>query len=200
MAKNLEDNIQDASGQPDFKFFNELYAKYYKGFVRFAQSYVGDHAAAEDFVAEAFMAYWNNRDNVAPDSNIRAYIMTILKNKCLNHLRHEGLKDKNLRRMNNDSIWELELRISTLEACDPQEIFSSEIQALVDGTVQSLPRKTLEVFVMSRYQNKSNREIAEYLGISVKGVEFHITKALSILKEQLKDYLPALIFIYFAGN
>ena len=43
---------------------------------------------------------------------------------------------------------------------------------------------------MSRFQNKSNKEIGQLLGITVKGVEFHMTKALRVLRQNLKDYYP----------
>ena len=88
------------------------------------------------------------------------------------------------------------LKITTLEACDPEELFSSEAQRLIDETLESLPEKTRTIFIMSRYENKTHKEIAEHLGLSTKSIEFHISKALGVLRKRLKDYLPFfLIFL-----
>lgn len=83
---------------------------------------------------------------------------------------------------------ELALRISTLEACDPDKLFCDEIQALVQEAISELPPTSREVFILSRMKNLPNKEIALRLDISVKTVEFHITRSLKQLRVQLKDY------------
>jgi RNA polymerase sigma-70 factor (ECF subfamily) len=100
----------------------------------------------------------------------------------------------------NCAQWELDFRINTLEACDPAEIFSAEIQKIVSDTLSEMSQRTLEIFVLSRYKNKSHKEIAEKLGITTKGVEFHISKALSLLRLKLKDYLSLWIALFFMLN
>ena len=67
---------------------------------------------------------------------------------------------------------------------------SHEIQALVQRALAALPVQTREVLLRSRYHSQSNKEIAAALGISVKAVEYHITKALRVLRVVLKDYFP----------
>ena len=57
-----------------------------------------------------------------------------------------------------------------------------------------MPNQSRQIFIFSRYQNTPNKKIAEQLGISVKSVEFHITKALKILRTELKDYLVSILF------
>jgi len=91
--------------------------------------------------------------------------------------------------------WELNLRIATLEACNPEKLFTDELQSLVDKALETLPEQTREIFVRSRYNNQSHKEIAVALGISTKTVEFHITKALKVLRVALKDYFPLLAFL-----
>lgn len=179
----------------ELKTFNKLYTEYRTRFVRFANTYVRDGSVAEDIATEAFMVYWENRANLNSDSNIPAYILTVVKNKCLNHLEHVKVQHRTLGNMQEHANWELNIRITTLAACNPEELFSADVQKIIDSTLNNLPKKTLEVFRLSRYYNKSNKEIAEMLNITVKGVEFHITKALSELRKGLKDYLH--IFLAF---
>ena len=91
---------------------------------------------------------------------------------------------------------ELNIRISTLEACDPEEIFSHEIRTIIHNTLQSMPAQTRRIFEMSRFENKTVKEIAEETNITAKGVEYHITKALKVLRINLKDYLPLFYFLF----
>lgn len=170
---------------------------YNSSFIRFANSYVRDIAIAEDIVTDAFMSYWEHKSDISSESNIPAYILTTVKNKCLNYLKHRDLKLRTLNEIQEHAFWELGLRISTLEVCNPEELFSTEVQEIIDKTLKDLPEKTYEVFVQSRYKNKSHKEIADFLQITTKGVEFHITKALSKLRENLKDYVLTIILLFF---
>lgn len=173
--------------------FNRLFTEYHGRFVRFARSYLQDDATAEDVAVDGILYYWENRRSLASDTNIPAYILEVIKHKCLNHLRHlrvreeveQGLYELQLRTNN--------LRIATLEACNPEEIFSQEAQQLVDEALREMPEKTRRIFLMSRYEERTYPEIADALGLSVKSVEFHISKALKLLRIRLKDYLPVML-------
>lgn len=178
----------------DLKAFNKLFTDYQGRFIRFATMYVRDTGAAEDFVIEALMFYWENRHTLAPDSNVPAYILTIIKHKCINYLQHVRIREDVSERLQNHAAWELRTRISTLEACNPEELFSAEAQEIVNQTLAALPEQTRRIFRMSRYENKTNKEIAETLGMTVKGVEYHMARALKKLHASLKDYLPVLLF------
>lgn len=180
----------------ELKSFNQLFTDYQGRFIRFANTYVRDIAVAEDFTIEALMYYWENRHTLETDSNAPAYILTIIKNKCLNYLQHLQVRDEVSEFLQNHATWELNTRISSLEACDPKELFTIEAEEIVNKTLASLPKQTRQIFMMSRYENKSHKEIAENLGITTKGVEYHISKALKALHVNLKDYFPLLFFLY----
>ncbi|GAE17075.1 hypothetical protein IX307_000041 [Bacteroides pyogenes] len=179
----------------DIISFNRLFTENHARFVRFASTYVDDRMAAEDIVMEAMMYYWENRCRLDIGTNSSAYIFTAIKNKCLNYLR-----DKQYRRQVSDQLmehasWKLSLQLATLEACDPEELFSDEIERLVNEALGRLPETTRRIFIMSRFEEKSHREIAAEMNMSVKGVEYHISKATSVLKHALKDFLPILLFL-----
>ena len=91
--------------------------------------------------------------------------------------------------------YELSVRISSLEACNPDKIFMEDIGRIVEETLSQLPQQTRVIFQMSRNEGKSNMEIASEISISEKTVEYHITKSLKALRLSLKDYLP--IFLFF---
>ena len=92
---------------------------------------------------------------------------------------------------------ELEIRISTLEITNPDKIFAEDIQRIVRETLEKLPEQTRVIFEMNRFQNLSKKEIAEKLGISIKGIDYHISKALKCLRENLQDYFPIIFFLFF---
>jgi len=169
--------------------FNKLFSDYQGRFIRFASSFIRDPVVAEDITVDSFMYYWENRHLLPHETNIPAYILTTIKHKCLNYLEHIRVREEYAKEARAHAVWELSLRISTLEACEPKELFTQEIQNLVDKTLASLPEQSRRVFIMSRYENKSHKEIASVLKITVKGVEYHISKVLGLLRTVLKEYL-----------
>ncbi|MDR1161407.1 MAG: RNA polymerase sigma-70 factor [Tannerellaceae bacterium] len=170
--------------------FKQLFVNYYGRFVRFADTYVRNRAVAEDFTTEAFMHYWEHRDSLGADLNVPAYILTIIKNKSLNYLEHLQVREATAEKIRGHAEWELHTRITTLEACNPGELFATEVREIVTKALASMPAKTREIFELSRFQNKSYKEIASQLDLSEKSIEFHISKAIKLLRSKLKDYLP----------
>lgn len=169
--------------------FNKLYTEYSRRFIRFARSYVQTDEEAEDIVNDSFMYYWENRATI-DNSNLAAYLLTMVKHRCLNHLKRQVLEEQIKSDFHFLEEWELQLKITSLEVCNPNMLMSHEIQALVQRALAALPVQTREVLLRSRYHSQSNKEIAAALGISVKAVEYHITKALRVLRVVLKDYFP----------
>ncbi len=177
--------------------FNQLFNEYYERFIRFAMSYVRDRQIAEDFVSEAFTSYWEKKDNLLPDTKPQAYILTIIKNKCLNHLQLVQVRQRAEKEINRHQNWLLNINITTLQACDPELIFAEEIRQIVDKTLEMLPRKTRQIFVMNRYQGLSYKDIAEKIHISTKAIEYHISKALQYFRVSLKDFICLVPFLFY---
>ena len=155
--------------------FNSIYERNYRRSFLFTKSYVHDDMAAEDIVAESLVKYWRLSLSQEAETS-ETLLLTILKNKALDYLRHKVIHESAIENIMELNDRELNIRVSTLEACDPEEIFSHEIQ--------------------SRFENKTVKEIAEETNITAKGVEYHITKALKVLRINLKDYLPLFYFLF----
>lgn len=177
-----------------YSTFSEFFHENQEKFLSFAYSYIRDRQEAEDILMESMITLWENRDKWEEDSNLHGLLLTIIKNKALNYLAHLQVRLRAEEEINSHSQRELDLRISTLEACEPDAIFDSEIQHIVQKALKRMPNQSRQIFILSRYQNTPNKKIAEQLGISVKSVEFHITKALKILRTELKDYLVSILF------
>lgn len=182
------------------KDFNRVYERNYRRSFLFAKSYVHDDLVAEDIAAESLFKYWQ----ICKDSEeevSEAMLVTILKNKAIDYLRAEMRKQLALEDMAETAMRNLEIQVSALEACDPNELFSEEIQRIIQQTLKRLPEQTREIFWLSRYENLSVKEIAERQKLTPKAVEYHITKSLKVLRLALKDYLPLwLIWFYWYQN
>lgn len=177
--------------------FNELFSVYRNRFILFAISYVDNKEAAEDIVMDSFMYYWEKRKELDDTSNIPGYILTTIKHKCLNYLKHKLHVEKTHSEIKSHQSRVIELNISSLEACEPQELFAKELEALIMDTLNQLPEPSRTIFIKSRLKNKTYKEIGHDLNISEKSIEYHLTKAIKILKENLKDYLHLLILLSF---
>jgi len=188
LIKNLKEN--------DIKTYNLLYRRYYTRIYDFANSYVRDSFTADNLVQDAFMALWENRGKLASDTNIPSYLLTIVKNKALNYLCHIKTKIKVEGNIQEHYLRELELRCATLSSCNPELMFRADVENIIKDTIESLPEQCRKTIILSRFEGLSNKEIADKMNISLKGVEYHITKALKMLKENLKDYLTCLFFFF----
>lgn len=178
-----------------FSSFDEIYLAYRTKFIRFALFYVSNRQVAEDIVTDSFVYYWENKFRLPEDTNVPAYILTCVKNRCLTFLRDSQLHQDILSGLQELEEWKLHLKISSLEACEPFDLFTLEMHELVNQAMSRLPEKTRRIFLMSRMGDLSHKEIAERTGLSVKTVEFHITKAIKLLRNYLKDYAFLAFFL-----
>ncbi|MDR1884200.1 MAG: RNA polymerase sigma-70 factor [Prevotella sp.] len=173
--------------------FKKFYIHYYDRCFLFAKSYVHNDLAAEDIAAEALIKLWE-LSGIEEIENPLKLLYVILKNRALDYLKHEKIKNDALISISTCTKRELEIRISTLEASNPDRIFANDIQNILQTTISNLPEQTRLIFKMSRFKNMSKKEIAAHFNITVKGVDYHISKALLSLRKNLKDYFP---FFYF---
>lgn len=180
----------------DLYQFNSFFIENQQRLIHFATVYVHDTMVAEDCVIETMIELWERRQSLPDKTSLVAWILTVLKNKCIDHLRRE----RRLQHLDNnsDTIWELNERIVALQDFNPHEIFTQEIRDIIDRTLDSLSPQAKQIFILSTYENKSHEEIASMTHLSLRGVEYHLYRAKDALRLSLKDYLPAtILFVYF---
>ncbi|MCB0489000.1 MAG: RNA polymerase sigma-70 factor, partial [Cyclobacteriaceae bacterium] len=161
------------------KLFRELFAP----LCGFSMKYVRDLDEAKNLVHEAFVALWEKFESLPADTNYRSYLYTSVRNKSLNYLRDR----------------KMHLSVETVEdhAVDnaSDQLISNELEREITMAINSLPEKCRIIFEMSRFEELKYAEIADKLGLSVKTVEAQMSKALSILRRHLADFLSLLIFL-----
>ncbi len=165
--------------------FDFFFNYYYPGLCVYAQNLIFiAEEDAKDLVQDVFLKFWNNRNKITIHNSVRAYLFTSIKNKCLDYLK----KAKKSLNLNED--------IALVDQADAsfETFVLSELEALFAASLEKLPERCREVFELSRFEGLKNREIAEKLNLSEKTIENQMTKALRILKTELRDYLPLFFF------
>lgn len=168
--------------------FNELFKEYHQRSFLFARSLVHINEVAEDIASEALIVLWE-RMNVEIVQSPKSFLFRVVKNKALDYLKHQKVLKRFVESIDEWNGKQLQQHMNTLDKRDEEVLFSKEIKEIAAKTLECLPKKTREVFVLSRHQHLCGKKIAEELGITVKGVEYHITKALKVMTVNLKDYI-----------
>jgi RNA polymerase sigma-70 factor (ECF subfamily) len=157
----------------------------------FCCKYVDDKELARDFVQECFIGLWENFGSV--DLSHESYLFTSVRNRCLSHIRSRKAY------VEYEEFVKLRLREIEFHPETPEpltDLYLRELNEVLHNSIEKLPNKCRQIFRMSRYEGLKNQEIAERLNISVRTVETQIYNALKILKDDLKDYLPAYLIIF----
>lgn len=180
--------------------FGRLYSKYNPRFIEVAYRYVRDRGVAEDLVSDSFMAFWEERDRLPEDVNVPGYVLTIVKNKCLNHLKSRLLHLQIEKKLHSTQQRLIQSDIHALTACNPTNLFTQEMRMMLDRAIGRMPELTRKVFEGSRYENKSYKELAEELNIAFTHVNFEMRRALKILREEFRDYMATFIMLLGISN
>lgn len=193
ISKTIEKNILERLKEGDSKAFESVFKFWYEPMVNFANEYIADTESAKNIVQNIFMRLWEKHALVDPDSNLKSYIYMSTRNACLSHLRHLRVETTFFEKVKKNSE-DLQLNYEALYELDIEKIDFSDLEKLIQDTIDALPERCREVFLMSRYDELKNKEIAEKLDITVKAVEANITRALTKLRENTREYLPELVF------
>ncbi len=189
--KKLNDFFMLRFKNGDEKAFETVFKSDYNKIVGFCNQFVNDYDRAKNQAQEAFINLWLNREKIGTFNGIRSFLYTYAKSACLNYIRHEKVVSK----YNDKQLQQKEnlLNLEVLESFDFNSLEFLELEELILRSIDELPEKCRQVFVMSRFDGKTNREIAEELGVSVKSVEANMTRALKTLKSNLSEYLPLVL-------
>lgn len=154
--------------------FNALYLRYWEGLYRFAYGILGDEDQAKDILQDIFFAIWRNRESLEIRS-AAAYLYRAVRNEVMRALRNGQLTAAH------------EEYLAALPSPDTSEahLDVADLEDQVKETLEKLPRKSREVFYLSRFKELSNKEIAQQLSLSPRTVEWHISSALQCLRQSI---------------
>lgn len=172
------------------KQFEEMFRSFFADMCNVAYTVLKDKDLSHDIAQQVFINVWDKRDDLNFDVSAFSYLRRSTINLSLNHIEKHGKEvlesDFTQTRFDGDVV------------SDRSDYLPGEVDEAIKRAVEKLPQKAQTVFSLSRFQGMSNQEIADNLGISVKGVEKHISKSLKDLRFLLKPYLNYIeIFLIF---
>ena len=176
------------------KAFESVYLEFFDMLFHLASGYIGNRERARELVQDAFMKLWERREEIHNNTNIKNYLYTITKNSCLNYLREQEIIARNNR---DYLIPELKYRQEALQAFGDSFSDVESLLSVVEEAIDRLPENIRTTFKMNRYDNLTYQEIATRLDISPKTVEARISKALKLLRGDLKEYLPLIHMVFW---
>lgn len=167
--------------------FDELFRDHYSDLVHYAYRIFRDQSRSEDVVQDLFLDLWKKKAQLTGINSYSAYLKRATQNKCYDQLR----KDK------RRPILESEDRIDTNQKVSlsiEDELISEEKVQHIKNVVNSLPDKGRTVFMMSRFEGMSYKDIAESLEVSTKTVEYHMMQNLKFLRQALFFFVMWMFF------
>lgn len=172
----------------DEKAYMFLLDHYHRRLHVYALSLINDHALAEDIVQNVFLKTWQFRMKLNPKYTIQSFLYKSVYNEFINTYK----KNQSMSQLHHKYY---EYLNEIAEETDDNSLI--RMMDIVNGEMEKLPSKCYQIFVLSKREGLTNREIAEHLKLSVKTVESQITKAFGILRDRLGDKYSNILFLLF---
>lgn len=162
--------------------FDRIFLTHYGRVRDFIAGFVKSAVIAEELAQDVFMKLWEIRSSIDLQGDPGPYLYAAARNRALNHIRRKNVENSFiLEKTRSDGAGS--------ETSVEEDYYARETQLLVDMTVSAMPERRREIYELSRSKGLANDEIAEYLGISKKTVENHMTAALADLRRSIKSFV-----------
>jgi RNA polymerase sigma-70 factor (family 1) len=179
-------NVIEQFGSVNIEAFERVFHAYYKALVNYAKPILKDADDAEDIVQQVFIAVWEKRSTTDIHTSLRALLYKSVHNACLNKLKQQQVRSGYAKEV---------IQLHREQGTTEDHLQQKELQKKIEDALEQLPEQCAKIFKMSRFEHLKYQEIADKLSLSVKTVENQMGKALKIMREQLKEFLPLLVMI-----
>lgn len=176
-------------GRDKQEAFRVIYDNYYESLCFYANRMLNNLDESEDVVQNIIIKLWENRENLETIVNVKSYLFRATYNSCLNIISRLGKKQ-----IYQNESW---LKLKEIEMEERDSLVYAELEKIVNKLIDELPDQCQRVFKMNRFEEKSYKEIAQELNITVKAVEGNISRALQKMRLGLRDYLYLILLMYF---
>lgn len=167
--------------------FNRLFAER-KSFERIAFFQIGNEEEARDIVSRCFMSMWEHKDTLREDE-MKSYMFISVKNACMDYRRANTRHKKIFDDLTEKERGLMEFYSKAIESLDHELIFRNEVRSIMFRTMEQLPGLQKKIFILSRVNGLSYKEIAGKLGLSYKQVDKSLQKTMKTLRAALDEYL-----------
>ncbi len=172
----------------DVEAFDSIYNKYSGKLYVFGFKYLRSKDEAEELVQSIFLKVWENYKKLKKESSFKSYLFTIAYNEICNLFRKRNYQQKFI----NDSLYENSQSSYEIET----GIDNKSVLDHVHQIINELPEKQKTIFLKSRQEGKSTKEIAEEIGLSPGTVDNYISDALKFIRNRIQNEgLQVLLFL-----
>jgi RNA polymerase sigma-70 factor (ECF subfamily) len=175
----------------DSKGYQFLVTSYHIKLCVYANSLANDADLAEDIVQNVFMSIWKNRNKLKEQFAVKSYLYKSVYNEFIDQYR----KNKAVLTLEKKHIDALTYIVE-----DEDDTSIEKLINIVKNEIDKLPPKCKQTFLLSKEEGLTNVEIAEYLNVSIKSVEAHITKAFRLLRKSIGNKVEGILFLLFGRN
>lgn len=187
LKQDIEEQLVRNLKRNDIQAFNELFGYYGPRLYHFSYRYIRSESECEELVQEVFTRVWEKRSELKEDLSFRSYIFTIAFNIIRKYFRSCILAK---------SYYESGM-VDDFQLETSQKINFNSLKGRLDGLVSMLPLRRREIFMKSRMEGLSIREIADEMQISKKTVENQLTEALKFIRSHLTgERMAGILFLY----
>ena len=161
--------------------FDLIFKKYYNNLCRFAFSILKDADLSQSLVQNVFVKLWERRFVSGEINNLGGYLTIMVKNQIFDYIHDHNNQYQSLKKTSN----------SIPDESTENEILRKDFEECLIIALSKLPDRCRQAFELSRFENLTNKDVAEIMDISVKGVEGLIGRSLKILRVELREFLPS---------
>ena len=191
---NLEKSILKELKYGSKKAFEYVFKTYYASLCRYAEEILKDRQQAEDVVVNLFVIIWDDRKKIDIHSSIRSYLYRSAYNACLNVLRKKKTENKYRDFFIHHATYSKTHDYGS-SSYPLSSIIENELEEIIENVIADLPPRCKIIFLMSRIENLSHKEIAEKLKISENTVKCQIMNALKKIQAVIKNIIVTLLMI-----
>ena len=123
----------------------------------FAQEYVLSEEDAENIVQDVFTELWEKKELLTYNINLVAFLFTSIKNRCIDHLRHDIVVREAVSQMQEEYQITLKVKLASLELFDQSLLSEQDIEKIISEVINSLPDKCREIFIKSNRREETER-------------------------------------------
>jgi RNA polymerase sigma-70 factor, ECF subfamily len=197
-SKRRADVLFDQIKTGDQKALELLFSIYFPRLNDFARNVVNDDGISQDIVPEVFVKVWEKKAEIE-SLNIEGFLFRLVRNRCIDYIKHLKVVNNRLQKIHIASKYEELYRIDFV-GNEPYILIEQELKMKIERTIQDLPDRCREVFMLSRMNGLKNKEIAEKLDINIKNVERHLNRALQSFRVNFSEELPIALFVLVMKN
>lgn len=170
----------------DLKAFEWIYKNSFKVLCFYSYQLTGDEFLAEEIVQEVLVKVWNERLKIEVKGNFKAYLFQCVHNHSVNKLIQKNTQKFSVNKLATNELWQFIADTYSYNDFLVEKLEAMDTEKKIAQAVDELPDQCREIFKLSKYDNKTNDEIAAIYSISVNTVRTHIYRALEKIKEALE--------------